>query len=590
MHFDDRLATVLQHRASGARAARVQFRQLIDLLGEPTGITDPVLDRAAYRRLDALARLLPIADRARIVAEVGARIRTSKLLAFLAQADAEIALAALARATLSEAQWQALIPELPIRARGLLRHRRSLPPLAISLLDRLGVQDRVLPEPAFPQVDPVEVRSSSSEEPEDSDFKSVFDWIESAEQTMDELRQNDNSSAGELAALIGRIEAFQRAREHRASTDSPDSPRLPLGEDHEDEPAADLPPAFVFTADAAGRIDWAEGRYAPLLTGAPLAPRTPAHLPPADPLGAALRFRRPVEGATVEWSGPAAISGTWIVDVAPRLDPAAGQFTGFIGRCRRPATSEPNLRARKTAEKIHQLLHELRNPITAIQGFAEVIQQQTVGPVPHAYRAHAASIAHESARLLAAFEEIERLAHIEAGTMDDVSGQCDFALIVRRQVAQLSTNLSPRVARMDLDCRVADSLVPLTADNAEHVAWRILGTVAAAMGGGETIATTLDRKDHTLRLTVVLPAALARSADVFSGEARSAPSQLDTGLLGSGFTLRLARAEARAAGGDLTRETSGGVDHLLLCLPMDDATDQPDSDRVGAAERLHHRT
>jgi hypothetical protein len=34
MHFDDRLATVLRHRAAGERAAKTQFRQLLDLLGE----------------------------------------------------------------------------------------------------------------------------------------------------------------------------------------------------------------------------------------------------------------------------------------------------------------------------------------------------------------------------------------------------------------------------------------------------------------------------------------------------------------------------------------------------------------------------
>src|SRR3546814_1861100 len=33
MFFDDRLATVLRHRAAGEHAARTQFRQLLDLLG-----------------------------------------------------------------------------------------------------------------------------------------------------------------------------------------------------------------------------------------------------------------------------------------------------------------------------------------------------------------------------------------------------------------------------------------------------------------------------------------------------------------------------------------------------------------------------
>ena len=43
MHFDDRLATVLRHRAAGERAGKTQFRQLIDLLGERPQAGDPAL-------------------------------------------------------------------------------------------------------------------------------------------------------------------------------------------------------------------------------------------------------------------------------------------------------------------------------------------------------------------------------------------------------------------------------------------------------------------------------------------------------------------------------------------------------------------
>ena len=51
MHFDDRLATVLRHRATGERAAKTQFRQLLDLLGERPQAGDPALKAAAYLRL-----------------------------------------------------------------------------------------------------------------------------------------------------------------------------------------------------------------------------------------------------------------------------------------------------------------------------------------------------------------------------------------------------------------------------------------------------------------------------------------------------------------------------------------------------------
>ena len=47
MHFDDRLATVLRHRAAGERAAKTQFRQLLDLLGEH-GITPAAGDRFRF--------------------------------------------------------------------------------------------------------------------------------------------------------------------------------------------------------------------------------------------------------------------------------------------------------------------------------------------------------------------------------------------------------------------------------------------------------------------------------------------------------------------------------------------------------------
>ena len=51
-----------------------------------------------------------------------------------------------------------------------------------------------------------------------------------------------------------------------------------------------------------------------------------------------------------------------------------------------------------------------------------------------------------------------------------------------------------------------------------------------------------------LKLIVRLPAALAPIADVFASDLHPVGGALATGLLGAGFALRLARAEARLAG------------------------------------------
>jgi hypothetical protein len=51
--------------------------------------------------------------------------------------------------------------------------------------------------------------------------------------------------------------------------------------------------------------------------------------------------------------------------------------------------------------------------------------------------------------------------------------------------------------------------------------------------------------------------------DIFAAQVRPIGSAINPGLFGSGFALRLSRAEARAAGGELLREDTA----LVLTLP-----------------------
>lgn len=572
MHFDDRLATVLQHRAAGERAARVQYRQLLDLLSDAEGGVDPVLTRAAYRRLDALGMLLSLGQRERLAGECSARIRNPRLLTWFAGAEPRVALAALSRAALDESQWLELIPELPIRARGLLRHRRNLPASALRMLDRLGVRDRVLPEPAVEQPNEVgqSPEAASDEQPAALDLGRFAQEEYLLDSSRDRTTRTSEpaaptSDAGDLGALVRRIEAFQRARKERAQDTTSDAPRLPLGgEPAEDTGQSELK-AFLFTTDEAGRVDWAEMSVAPLLVGTMLASGDPSG---SSGFASAFAARRPLVSATHELAGAPAIAGSWILDAAPRFAPRTARFTGYVGRFRRPVAAPVDTRAALAADRVRQLLHELRTPVTAIQGFAEVIQQQTVGPVPHGYRALAAGIASDAARMLAGFAEIERLAMLEAGRQDLPEGVSDFVAVTRRQVAQLQTVLSPRVSRIEANFALSAAAVPLSSEVAELIAWRFLGTLASAIAAGETMSLSLTNGGRELRLIVRLPAALAQVSDVFAGEIQAPGTIPAVGLLGAGFALRLARAEARAAGGDLVREDAGT---MILTLPMGEA-------------------
>lgn len=589
MFFDDRLATVLRQRATGEASLRTQYRQLLDLLGRER-VRRPGRDgsllAAAWLRLDALAEAIPAATRAGMIREPGWRFRSPDLAVHLADQEPEVAAAALTRADLAEEDWAALIPRLPVRARGFLRLRRDLPVDIETLLERLGVHDRGLPPPAAgatsesgdaPAPAPVPLRPAPvvlrdlSKAPEPTPAPTADPAPMPIPVT---ARGRDETGRTEISALVERIAQFRRTRSE-TQAELEQSPRLPLGE--LPERAERLVRVFGFATDTTGRIAWAAAEAAPMVVGARLFTGGSGADGAADGIARAFQRRQPITRAAIHLDGAPAITGDWIVDAEPRFS-EEGHFTGYFGRLRRvpdaAAASADSPEARE-ADRIRQLLHELRTPVTAVQGYAEVIQQQLFGPAPHEYRALAAAIAADAARILAGFEELDRLARLETGAMGIEPGECDLAALLHRTAAQLAPVLAPQDAGFapgfgDDACLIA----AIDPEDAEALVWRLLASLAAAAAPGERIALTLDPVigggRGEVRLRCVLPARLAATegADLFAATTttatRSAESAISPGLFGTGFALRLARAEARAAGGSLRREGEA----LLLTLPL----------------------
>jgi signal transduction histidine kinase len=529
MHFDDRLATVLRKAASSEAIARAQYRQLLDLLGTmPAGVQSEQVD-AAYLRLGELSATIPAIERAMILHEPVVRLRAPRLVAQLALAEPIVAAAAMARAELSDEQWIDLIPALPVRARGIVRHRRDLGSRVEALLARLGIADRGLPPAEF---------AAAPQEP---------------------APQID-----EIGAIVRRIEAFRktRAAEHVALGDAP---RLPLGDGGEVPPRA--LDAFDFATDAEGRIVWAEAQVAPAVVGLRLAARgAESPVQGSASLLAGFRHRQPIVHAPVTIAGAPAVAGEWRADAAPRFDRPGGRFVGYLGRLRRPAPDVPAQGpAEAEADRMRQILHELRTPVNAIQGFAEIIQQQLFGPTPHEYRALAANIAGDSARMLAAFDELDRLVKLDTGAMALDPGECDLLPILSATIAQLDGFNAPR--RSGLELNACDDALPvaLAPAEAERLVWRLLATLAGATVPGEVLRLRARRREKCVRLSLWLPAGLAACDEeaLFHAGASGQPQALATGPFGAGFALRLAASEARAAGGSLERR----AEKLRLSLP-----------------------
>jgi hypothetical protein len=92
-----------------------------------------------------------------------------------------------------------------------------------------------------------------------------------------------------------------------------------------------------------------------------------------------------------------------------------------------------------------------------------------------------------------------------------------------------------------------------------------LATLAGTAAPGEQLPIVVNQSPGGFRIALGLPASLTARAeqDLFEAAPGSIPQAISAGVFGVGFALRLARAEARAAGGDLVHDD----EHLILTLP-----------------------
>ena len=556
MRFDDRLDTALRQRVGGLAAAQIQYSQLLDLLGTtPAEARGPLLD-AAYARLTELGRIIPAADRAAMLTHGEVRLRSPRLVATLAAHEPQVAQATMRAARLGEDQWLDLIPALSPAARMAMADCPSPGPRARTLLARLGVTSRALaftPPLASQAVAALEADvAMAAPEPADTPAPALAPEpapAPAATPTGQPLWPATPAPLQQIGALVERIEAFRRARQATPPSPANDAPRLPLGED---QPPATPVGSFDFITDTNGRITWADAAVAPMMVGRNLAA--------APELAATLRRRLPLRGAGLALDGAALVAGAWRVDAVARFEAGSGRFTGYHGRMRRPA--EAPRPANDEATQLRQVLHELRTPINAVQGFAEIIQQQLFGATPHQYRALAANIAADAAQILGGFDELERLARLESGALALPAGSCDFAATLHQTLGRLGHGggaLALRATGEPLP-------VALPEEEAERLCWRLVGTLLAQNAGAAPLPATLGRDGDWACLTITLTAALATLDDAALLRAGAEADEAARGpnLFGTGFALRLVAAEARAAAGQLVRRK----ELLNLFLPI----------------------
>jgi signal transduction histidine kinase len=493
VRFDDRLRTVMTQPVADAHDRTVRWRQLVDLLSRPHEELDPALLDAALTMVQSGMRAVPKGVRAATARSIAGRAAEPRLIAIFAADRLEVAAPLLAAAPLDDAGWTIVMAGASKEIAAFVQSLRG---------------EAVPPPPAE--------EPPATEQPEEP-----------------------APSIGEIAAKIERLKSKREAEP--APEPEPVAP-----------PAkAELvtgPNLFRWECDASGQIGWVEGAPRGALIGRSL----PAEEGAPRELVRAFTDRLPFEDTPLILPTPA-LEGEWRLSGIPAFSPTDGRFLGYRGIARREgAEAEPERVAmppQADAEALRETIHEIKTPLNAIIGFAEIIDGQYLGPAHRNYRHRAAEIVAQARMLLAAIEDLDFAARLQGRPAGD--GVTDLAEVLPPLAEELGNRALARDVRLRIVTSLGSLRCGLEPELARRLLSRLLGAAVDAAPDGQQVEVDVREARKRVTVSVTRPASTRHLTDDQIMDPSFQSEEEGSARLGLGFALRLVRGLARLAGGDL---------------------------------------
>jgi signal transduction histidine kinase len=513
VRFDDRLLTVLNQPAGDRHDAAVRWRQLVDLVARAgSDVTSPVVGQA----LETIRDQAPDVDedlRAAAARAVAARPLPLGLLEYFASDRLTVSAPVLAAASLDGAQWRALL----------------------SIADE---ETRRFVETLHPEVGsgaPAPVRADQSLQPQ---IEAV-----AAAVGAEPPAPPPASPAPSLSEVVARIERRRRKRDGQRPDGASSEAAMPAG----------APSLFRWECGPSGEIAWVDGAPRGALIG-----RTIARVQEDDgdrvdeDVVRAFGMRAPFRDAEMTVAGDGILAGAWKISGVPAFEPTDGRFAGYRGIALReteaPAERTISSDILADPDSLRELVHEIKTPLNAIIGFAEIIEGQYLGPADHRYRTRAGEIVSQARLLLSAIDDLDFAAKIHSS-----AAPADRRTDVRELLEQVGTPLHDAASakRVDLDIvtPASTALAAVEPELAERLLVRLGNAVIERAESGERLRVAAEQSAGSCRISVGKPAALQNLSDAQLFDAASAGTE--GGILPAGFSLRLVRGLARIAGGEL---------------------------------------
>ena len=492
-------------------------------------------------------------DCARAIARHG---RFAPLVALYANDVPAVSAIMLRDARLAEADWLALLPATSAMARSVLAGRNDLPHGVYRALASLGSASVALPQPDAA----IEVAATEDSAIEDAAIEDAAIELDVAAPLMAVLQTapiatSPEANSSQISELVRRIDKYQSGRGSQ-----PTASRAPRA-------------AFHFETNPDGVIHWVDGVTRGAVIGLSIAEAAFGGEPGTDGVAAgAFRQRAEIINARMLLEGTPAEAGEWRFSALPWFDPATGQFRGYRASARRPQRNEtPYGRpvAEDPGDSIRQLIHELRSPLNAISGFAQIIAGQMFGPVNRGYRSMAETIVADAASVQSIIDDLETAARSGSASVAETTDEIvDIGAVVTQVESDLAALLADE--RIDLSIsRVGGPFLGVASDaNVRRMVGRLLTALVDVSEPGAILVgqlVTESPHDDMLQLRIVRPSTIrfATAADLLDPGFSPEGEAPGAAVLSLGFSLRLVDSLARSAGGRLDI----GHNALTLHLP-----------------------
>jgi len=250
----------------------------------------------------------------------------------------------------------------------------------------------------------------------------------------------------------------------------------------------------------------------------------------------------------------------------PAFEPRDGRFAGYRGIALRevaPAQLPASpIEFLADPDSLRELVHEIKTPLNAIIGFAEIIDGQLLGPADRRYRERATEIVAQAQLLLAAIDDLDFAGKVHS-SKNGARPKVDLAELVEHGAASLGALAAKHGARLEIARAERACIAAVEPELADRLMARLVSALAQHAASSETLRLSLDRSSDMCRVAIARPAALRGVSDavLFGVQTQADGHAPPPG--GEAFPLRLIRGLARIAGGDLLASPAG----LALSFP-----------------------